>query len=284
MQNIINFFLHYDVHASFCAFLRFISCSFLVFCLFWARKDAWNFSKPDGVFDIKTYKKFANKDVYPMVSLFDYFTSSTSHAIIFYSYFIFGIFAAVGFLTNISLLLFFILLYSMQNRIMIIQSNGGEYVARIIVLCLALTNCGSLYSVDHLLGLSNGHKIVDGWAIRLIQLNIVVIYFFSAMYKLRDKYWVDKATIIRNCMYSPVWGKRLFLKFFSIPLVYKTLAYSTVAFEYFAPLLFFIPETRILSMLAGISLHLGISIFMRIGYFGPIMIIADLSFADQLFK
>jgi hypothetical protein len=180
--------------------------------------------------------------------------------------------------------MFFILVYSLQNRVMVIQSNGGEYVARILLLCLALTNCGSTYSIDQLIGLSNNHTIVNGWAIRLLQINVAVIYFFSAIYKLRDKYWAVNATIIRNVMWSPSWGRRWCLKFFAIPFVYKSLAYSTSVFEYFAPLIFFIPETRILAMLAGIALHLGITIFMRIGYFGPIMVIADLGFADQLFK
>jgi hypothetical protein len=281
---LLNFFFNYPVHASFCAALRFLSCAYLVFCLFWARKDAWEWSKPDGAFDIKTYKHFASKEVYPMISLFDYFTSSLSHKIIFYLYFIFGVLGAVGFLTNFSLIIFFILLYSLQNRIMVIQSNGGEYVARLIILCLALTNCGAQYSIDGLIGISNHPNVVDGWAIRLLQLNVVIIYFFSAIYKLRDKYWVKTCTIVRNCMFSPVWGKRWLLNFFNKSWIYKPLAWVTVIFEYFAPLMFFIPETRIISMFMGIMLHLGIAIFMRIGYFGPIMIIADLFFADQLFK
>jgi hypothetical protein len=109
-----------------------------------------------------------------------------------------------------------------------------------------------------------------------------MIYFWSVLYKLKDKFW-KKGIIIKNIMWSPIWSKRWGLGFFSIPFVYKTLAYSSLLLEYTAWLAF-IPELRIFMMFMLILFHLGITIFMRIGYFGPIMIIADLSFANQLFK
>jgi hypothetical protein len=108
------------------------------------------------------------------------------------------------------------------------------------------------------------------------------IYFYSATHKLEDSFWL-KGTLVRNALFSPTWARRLFLDMFNLPIIYKPLCYGTLLLEYMGPLFLLIPETRIVTMFLFISFHAGITIFTRVGFFGPIMIIADLSFANQLF-
>jgi hypothetical protein len=110
-----------------------------------------------------------------------------------------------------------------------------------------------------------------------------MIYFWSSIYKLRDNYWLN-GSAVKNAIASPIWGKRWFLKFWSANLVSKTITCSVLIFEYFAPALFFIKETRNFAIIYAIFMHLFITIFMRIGYFGPIMIISIMSFCNDFFK
>jgi hypothetical protein len=279
---IFNYFFKYKVYADFCAFLRFTSCAYLIYCLFHIRKDAWNFSRNDSIFNSKSYKDFCNFH-YIQISLFNYFESALAQKIIFICFFVFGIFSAIGLLTNISIFIFLVCLVSIQSRIFPIIFNGGDSIARLLVLCLLLTDCGSKYSIDNLIGISTNHEQVDGWAIRLFQINIVFIYFWSSLYKLNDAFWTN-GTAVRNAVASKLWGKRIAIKYLSIPIISKTLAYSVLIFEYFAPILLLVPDTRIVASFFAVLMHLGICIFMRIGYFGPIMVISAFSFMNSLFK
>jgi hypothetical protein len=250
--------------------------------LFHIRKDAWNFSRNDSIFNSKSYKDFCNSH-YPQISLFNYFESALAQKIIFICFFVFGVFSAIGLLTNVSLFIFLICLISIQSRIFPILFTGGDSIARLLVLCLLFTDCGSKYSVDSLIGISTNHEQVDGWAIRLFQINIAFIYFWSSLYKLNDTYWTE-GTAIRNAIISKLWGKQICVKYFTIPIVSKSLTYSVLIFEYFAPVLLLVPDTRIFASFFAVLMHLGISIFMRIGYFGPIMAISAFSFMNSLFK
>jgi len=283
MESVIyNYIFNYQIFSSFTAFLRFIICGYLTYLFFNIREDAWNFSRNDYIFNSKSYKELCYF-YYPQVSLFNYFESTFAQKTIFICFFIFGIFSTIGFLTNFSLLIFFICFVSIQSRIFPIIFNGGDSVSRLLVLCLLLTDCGSRYSIDNLIGISTNQDQVDGWAIRLLQINIAFIYFWSSLYKLNDQFWIE-GIIIKNATASKLWGRQLYLKYFSLPIVSKTLTYSVLIFEYFAPLLLLLPETQLLAAFFAMSMHLGICIFMRIGYFAPIMVICACSFMNSLFK
>jgi hypothetical protein len=280
-MQIIDFFLNYKVSADLCALLRFLTYSYFVFCLIWIRKDAHIFSEPNGPFSTKHFIDHSTTQI-KQITLFSFFNSSLARDIIFCLFYISGIFSAIGFLTTVSMIVFYITFVSIQSRISVIIYGASDNVARIVLFCLLLTNCSSTYSVDHLIGLSSGAPIVDGWAIRLLQIHLVFIYLWCATHKLDDGWW-RRGAIVRNVLYSPTWSRRVFLDVFKLPFIYKPLCYGTVMLEYMGPLFLLVSETRIIAMLVFISFHAGITIFTRVGFFGPIMIIADLSFANQLF-
>jgi len=280
---ILNFLFNYEIYSSFACVLRIISTGYLLFCLFWIRKDAWNFSSPNGPFGNNDYKNFAKQFNFQL-SLFSIFNDRfPAQKFIFISFYISGLFSLIGFFTNISLFVFLIMLMSIQNRILPIIYSAADSISRILIICLAITDCGSQYSLDNILGLSSNQNIINGTGIRVLQISICMIYFWSSVYKLRDTYWLDGETI-KNAIATPIWGTRWCLKFWQKNIVSKSITWSVLIFEYFAPALFFIKETRNFAIIYAILMHVCITIFMRIGYFGPIMIISVLSFCNDFFK
>lgn len=281
--DIYNFLFNYQIYSEFAAFLRILSVGYLLFCLVWFYKDAWAFSSSAGPFGDKDYKNFS-RDIYPQFSLFDYFDNQVfAQRFIFINFFIFGFFSIIGLFTNISLFLFLVMMISIQSRIFPIIYSAGDSIARILITCLFITDCGAQYSVDNILGLSSNQNIINGTGIRILQISICMIYFWSSIYKLRDQYWLN-GDAIKNAIASPIWGKRWCLKFWSTNLVSKIITWSVLTFEYFSPALFFIKETRNFAIIYAICMHICVTIFMRIGYFGPIMIISILSFCNDFFK
>lgn len=281
--DIYNFLFNYQIYSEFAAFLRIISVGYLIFCLAWFYKDAWAFSSPEGPFGEKDYKNFS-RNIFPQFSLFDYFSNQTfAQKFIFINFFIFGFLSIIGLFTNISLFLFLIIMMSIQSRIFPIIYSAADSIARILITCLFITDCGSQYSIDNILGISSNQDIINGTGIRVLQISICMIYFWSSIYKLRDNYWLN-GSAVKNAIASPIWGKRWFLKFWSANLVSKIITFSVLIFEYFAPAFFFIKETRNFAIIYAIFMHLFITIFMRIGYFGPIMIISIMSFCNDFFK
>jgi hypothetical protein len=215
--------------------------------------------------------------------LFNLFPKSKLfHKLIFVLFFIFGIFSIIGFITNISLLIFTIAFISIQSRIFTIIITGGDCIIRMMLFALIFIDCGSRYSIDGFLGWSSNLEYIDGWTIRLLQINICIIYLFSAIAKLNDKTWLGGNTV-KYAIYSGTWGRRLFLNLRLKEWIWKSLTWSVLLFEYFAPILFGISELRIFAIIFGICFHLGTTIFMTIGSFGPIMILALLSFCNQYF-
>lgn len=282
IQDIYNFFFEYKIHSSFAAILRISYCSFFVGWFAYTIKDIWEFSKPDGIFNGKKYIEISTTRQ-PQISLFNIYPNSKFfHELIFILFFIFGIFSIIGFMTNISLLIFTIAFISIQSRVWVILVTGGDPISRMMLFSLIFIDCGSKYSVDSFLGYSSNLDFIDGWTIRLLQINICILYFFSAISKLKDQTWLNGDTV-KYAIYSGTWGRRLFLNLRLKEWIWKSLTWSVLLFEYFAPILFSISELRIFAIIFGICFHLGTTIFMTIGSFGPIMILALLSFCNQYF-
>jgi len=280
--HLTNFFLDYQVKTSFAAFIRVITCGYLVYFLASIIKDALYFSHPNKIFSGKQYLLVNQK--FKKISLFNIFPNSLlAQKLIFILCFIFGITSILGFLTNISILLFFIFFMSIQSRIFPILSTGGDSISRVLLLALLFTDCGSRYSLDYLLNLSSDLPVVDGFGIRIVQITVCGAYFVSALFKINDSFWV-KGETLRNAMFSLNWGRRLFINFFNKQIVYKPMNYLIMLFQFFSPILFYLKETRLLAIIFGISMHLGIIIFMRLGFFGPIMVVSVMYFTNQYFK
>lgn len=116
-------------------------------------------------------------------------------------------------------------------------------------------------------------------AIRLIQLHMCVIYFFSATGKLMGVSWWDGSAIwgaVANLEYQS-WDMTWLA---SWPLLGSAVTHITLLWELSYPALVWPRLTRPLVIALAIPLHLGIALFLGMMTFGLAMIIGNLAFVS----
>ena len=118
------------------------------------------------------------------------------------------------------------------------------------------------------------------WPLRLLQIQIAVVYLATAIYKHTGSDWVNG-----NALYWVLSDAR-YMRFPTDLLVgtaagqtvLRLATWGTLALEYALPVLLLWPRTRRWGIVLGCSLHLGILLLMRIGLYTPVMLVAYLAF------
>jgi filamentous hemagglutinin family protein len=130
---------------------------------------------------------------------------------------------------------------------------------------------------------NNYEDYVSGWAIRLIQITISFGYFFSGLNKIKSSDWRKGIAISNAVIYSNYGKQKLLTLFYPKTLQSKLVCYSVVLFHLFAPILFWCNFTQLFAISFAVLSHLMMMITLRIGHFGPIMILGILSFGANYF-
>lgn len=285
LVDLYNFIFNYEVKTSFLATVRFITCGFIISYFLFIIRDVLFLTHPNKLYSGDKYINWCK--FYTKISIFNLAPNSIlfrNYMLIFF--FVSGLSAALGLFTNFSILIFLIILHGIQMRMHPFLGTSGDPVAKTLLLGLLLTDCGSNYSIDNIFGIASNLNVVNGWGIRLIQFYLCFAWFCSTFFKLRDPNWATGASLM-VIFSSAHWGRSA-INFFTIPIlmnryVGKFMAISVLLFELFSFPLFYFSETRPFAIIFGLLLHLGISIFMTIGIFGPIMTIGVLYFCNQFF-
>lgn len=179
-----------------------------------------------------------------------------------------------GFQTRLAAISTWILSVSFANVNSYID-NSGDQVRTIILLYLMLSPCGAVWSIDSWLKTprSDWQKphLVYPWAVRLIFLQLILIYFCNGVYKLFGIDWwrgeslyyvLGDLTLVR-------------LPFHQWPLPFwlsKVMTWLVLFWEVSFPVLVWHRCTRWLALVIGVGFHCGILITMEIGWFAPYML------------
>ena len=121
--------------------------------------------------------------------------------------------------------------------------------------------------------------MVAPWGLRLIQLQVMVIYFFAFWSKSGDLWREGTAvsTVFRigdlARFESPDWLVRNVI-------IIALFTWATLAIELSLSMLLWVKRLRPILILLGISLHVFIDVFIIVGFFGPLMIIGLMAFTD----
>lgn len=180
------------------------------------------------------------------------------------------------------LVLTFIVLVAVQRRNPMIL-NSGDILLRDFALILAFMPTGAALSVDRWSRYGRAAlwtaPNVAPWGLRLIQLQLCVVYFFAFWSKSGDLWHNGTAvsTVFRiddiTRFESPGWLT-------SNVLLIGLFTWGTLAIELALATLLWARRLRPVLIGLGILLHLFIDIFVLVGFFGPLMMIGLLSFAD----
>lgn len=193
-----------------------------------------------------------------------------------------GLAVLSGFRPALFAVIAFVLLTLLQRRNPMIL-NSGDLILRNLTLLLALTPCGAALSVDRLrrhgrTALRSAPRVAP-WGLRLIQLQVVVVYLFAVWGK-SGASWTSGTAVSTAFRLED-------LQRFAAPsllvesvLVVAALTWGTLVVELALATLLWVRRTRPILIVVGVLLHLLIDVFLLVGVFGITMIAGLLAFLD----
>jgi len=112
----------------------------------------------------------------------------------------------------------------------------------------------------------------------VLQYQVCLIYFSSGVSKFSSELWRDGSAIYYAMSHNVV--QRFPVDVLPLPLqgVATLTTYGTLAFELAFPLLVAWRRTRILTLIAGVGLHLGAWVTLEVGPFSWVMIATYIAF------
>jgi hypothetical protein len=189
----------------------------------------------------------------------------------------------VGYRTRAAALLVFLGLLAFQRRDPWVF-DSGDGLLRVIALYLALAPSGAALSLDRARRARDRFWEFPArapWALRLMQVQLSVLYLATAWTKLRGTTWNDGTAV----SYALRVGD---LERFPIPhfvtdsvLVANLMTYGTLAIEIAIGVLVWNRRARPWVLGLGVALHLGIDYSMRVGFFTAAMFVLYLAFVPS---
>jgi hypothetical protein len=187
---------------------------------------------------------------------------------------------AFGLKTRLAAVVVFVCLVSFARRDPWVL-NSGDLLLIVLSFYLMLAPSGTALSVDSWLRARSRFWEFPRrslWPLRLIQVQVSLLYFFAVWAKLRGETWNDGTAVsyafrIEDLERFPVPG-------FVIDslLLVNLLTYGTLAVELALAILVWNGKLRPWVLLLGVALHLGIDYAVRVGFFSYGTLVAYVAF------
>lgn len=185
----------------------------------------------------------------------------------------------VGLATRPAAIAVFVLLVSWQNRNGLIV-EGEDVVFRLVGFYLLLMPSGHAWSLDRwLLDRWRGRSreacpLVPAWSVRLLQLNMCVIFVAAAFHKLGGTFWLDGIALSYVARLDDTFGRFPVPHwFFETPILVRLATWSVIVVELFGPIFLWFKETRRWTLLAIVLFHLANEYAMFLFLFHWIMLV-----------
>lgn len=151
--------------------------------------------------------------------------------------------------------------------------NAGDEVRGIILFYLIWCPGGAVWSVDAWRQRQGDRPavFVPPWPLRLLFLQLVLIYFSNGLYKLTGSDW-RSGTSLYDVLSDPTLTRWSYAE---VPVPYeltRLLTWLILAWEIGFPLLVLWRKTRIAALEFGVAFHLGIGLTLELGWFAPYML------------
>lgn len=252
------------------AIFRFIWCALLLFALFFDIGNAADFYGPKAILSLETVKSQFN---YPHLNLFYFMGHDLSTVYFMMTIYGLALFSAmIGFQTRLSLFVAMVFMVSFHHRNIWLLSSA-EVLMRIVMTLLVCSPAGNALSVDSLLARLKKSPLPREWApwaLRLIQIQLSVVYVWTVWHKLKGDLWLDGTAIYYATRLQsmtnfpvPVLLDHLFL--------IKLMTWGALVLEFSLGTLVWFKEFRRPLIIMGLLFHVGIEYMMSIPFFELIM-------------
>jgi hypothetical protein len=181
--------------------------------------------------------------------------------------YIFGIYSQItAFITYVCYLSFY-------NRFTLIGYGGSEVLIMTLFFATFIpTDKALIFSWYQKL---RGWKklpqyVAPGWGVRLVQINIAIIYFFASATKIKGATWMDGTELlgVLNWQYA-MWN---FSWLSQVPIIVAGMNYFAFAAETIFPFLIWSKDTRRVALAMIIMLNIGIALSLQVTFFAESMI------------
>lgn len=183
---------------------------------------------------------------------------------------------AVGYRTRLSAVVAVVCLTAIERTNPTIF-NSGDLFLRQIGIAVALSPCGLLWSLDARHDPTPAANRAP-WALRLLQLNLAIGYLLSGWEKVRGTTWRNGTALSLALRIDDLQRVRVPEWVLRQADVLTALTWGTLAFEGAFILLVWNRRLRPWVLGMGVALHLGIDVFLDVGYFSIAIWVAYLAF------
>jgi hypothetical protein len=184
-----------------------------------------------------------------------------------------AVLVTLGWRTRITSALLYVMMLSIHHRNL--MTNCGPDVLLILMLFyLMLSPSGAALSLDARRAACKrgtlAEPLIVPWAQRLIQLQLCLIYFDTAVLKCNGATWLN-GTALHFVLNNPEVGRFSLEPLSQYPIAINVLSYAAVLVEFCLAFLLWFRPTRPWVALAGIGLHVGVLLTVNVPLFGELM-------------
>ena len=185
----------------------------------------------------------------------------------------------IGWRTRIASIALYALMLSIHHR-NVQTASGADCLLMIFLFYAMLSPCGAAYSLDHRrkakkLG-ATFEPLVAKWPMRLIAIQISIVYLVTALLKSRGPTWIDGSALYYILNNGE--ARRFTLGLTSYPLLLNAITFATIGLEFVLAFLLWVRAARPWMIASGLMLHAGIALTINIPIFGELMAIGYLAF------
>jgi hypothetical protein len=167
--------------------------------------------------------------------------------------------------------------------------SGAHVVVQMVLFFLVLTDCAAVWSIDAWLERRRGARAPDQASgpssviapLRLIRLQVALVYLSSGLWKLLDPHWRD-GSAVHYVLNSNVYRRYPGSLPAGVDSVTTLITYAILAWELSFAFLILSARTRRIALIAGVLVHLGFLATIEIGPFSWVMLASYVAFLDPM--
>lgn len=186
----------------------------------------------------------------------------------------------LGWLSRVNAICCYVWLVSFQHRNSLLF-EGEDTLFRIIGFLLIFMPMNRAWSIDQLRrpAVPSTPIVADGWSVRLLQLEMTMVYFSAGWCKLLGAPWRDGTALYYVTRLDDYWGRFPVPSVIAdTPWIVRALTWTTIGIELAVPVLVWFAPTRRLALLLVLIFHLACDYAMHLFLFHWIMLVGWLSF------
>jgi hypothetical protein len=186
----------------------------------------------------------------------------------------------LGWRTRVMSVLLYLGLLSFYHRN--VASNGGPDAVPVIVsFYMMLCPCGAAFSLDAIRAARKrgtlAEPLITPWGLRLLQMQICLIYFQSSVIKCQGPLWLN-GTTVHYVLFNREFGQFNLEWLAQYPLVINLMTHGALLTEFALAFWLWFRPTRRWAILGGLALHFGIRPLLLVPGFGEVMTATYLTF------